>query len=497
MNTLLPQRVRLALLLIAAGQGAMIIVQVDLLARAIAELDVAVLPWFGAAVVGRAGLNWLGGTVARRAAVGAKAGLRARLLARAGEAESAGRFATLVTRGLDALDPYLTGYLPARAVATVVPLLVLVRLWFADWVSGLIVLVTLPLVPVFGALVGLRTREVTRRQWAELNRLGGHFQDVLAGRSTLRVFGRLSHQVGEVRRLADAHRRATMGALRVAFLSGFVVELVCSLSVALVAVPVGLRLLDGRLDLNTALVVLLLTPEAFLPLRALGTRFHAAGEGMAAFEQASALLDGAGRDDSRVWSVGLAGSERRTRVSGASNSRDIRFEAVTVWFPGRARPALDRVSMVIRPGERVAVVGPSGAGKSTLLHLLLGFVVPAGGRVLVDGVDLREVDLEAWRRELAWVPQDPRLPAATVARPVAGLSAGQRQRVALARAYRRDARVVLLDEPTARLDLVSEAAVVAESTRLLAGRTALLVAHGPALLSVVDRVIRIRDGVLV
>jgi ATP-binding cassette subfamily C protein CydD len=502
MNSLLPRRVRVALLLIATGQGVLIIVQADLLARAIAGLDAAVLPWLGTAFVGRAGLAWLGGLTARRAAAVAKSGLRIRLLAKAGRADSGGRFATLVTRGLDALDPYLHGYLPARAVATVVPVLVLARLWVADWTSGLIVLVTLPLVPVFGALVGLRTREVTRRQWAELNRLGGHFRDVLAGLPTLRLFGRTEHQAGEVRRLADAHRRATMGALRVAFLSGFVLELVCSLAVALVAVPVGLRLLSGRLELATALVLLLLTPEAFLPLRALGTRFHAAGEGMAAFEQATALLDAA---EGHLQPV-LVAEGHLQQPPG-----EIRFDAVTVCFPGRERPALDRVSMVITPGERIALVGPSGSGKSTLLHLLLGFVTPTSGRILVDGVDLRELDLEAWRRQLAWVPQHPRLQADSVADnirlgapsatddevaaaarasvagaliglPVHGLSAGQ--------------PLMLLDEPTARLDLASEAAVAGAADELLVGRTALIVAHRPALLASADRVLCLRDGVL-
>jgi ATP-binding cassette subfamily C protein CydD len=511
LNSLLPRRTRVALPLLAAAHGASIVAQADLLARAIAGLDVAVLPWLAVAVAARAGLTLATATVARRSAAQVKAVLRARLLERADSTVSSGQFGTLLTRGLDALDPYLAGYLPARAVAAVVPVLVLVRLGFADWASTLVVLATLPLVPIFGALVGLRTRDVTRRQWAELNRLGGHFRDVLAGLSTLREFGRTEHQAGVVRGLADGHRRATMGALRVAFLSGFVLELVCALSVALVAVPVGLRLLDGSLALPVALVVLLLTPEAFLPLRALGTRFHAAAEGLAVAEQAFALLD---------EPVRPPGGRRMPRRPG-----EIAFDEVTVRFPGRDRPALNRVSLVIRPGERVAVVGPSGSGKSTLLHLLLGFVAPDQGRVLVDGADLRDLDLDAWRRHLGWVPQNPRLaadgvvdnirlgaPGATfdevraaarvagaeelLGRAAEGLSAGQRQRVALARAYLRDAPVVLLDEPTARLDLRTEALVAESAARLLTGRTALLVAHRPALLAAADRVVRLRDGVL-
>jgi ATP-binding cassette subfamily C protein CydD len=501
LTALLPRPALMALRALALLQALLIVAQAELLARTIADRNVAWIPWLAVAVGARAVAGWAAGQVSRQAAVAAKEKLR-RALARRAAGSDAGVFGTLLGRGLDAVDPYLGGYVPQLAAATIVPVVVLLRLGFADPLSAVTVLVTLPLVPIFGALVGMRTRDVTRRQWAHLQHLGGHFRDVLAGLSTLRVFRRTEHQAGVIREMADEHRKATMSALRVAFLSGFVIELVCALSVALVAVPVGLRLLDGSLGLTTALVVLLLTPEAFLPLRALGTRFHAGAEGLAVAEQAYEILD---------RPADAVGGDRLVEAG------EIRLEDVTVRFEGRA--TLDQVSLTIRPGERVAIVGPSGAGKSTLLHLLLGFVRPDSGRVLVNGVDLAELDLQAWRRQLAWVPQRPHLFAGSVeenirlgsggdvrsaARAAAAeeflgrqpeeLSAGQRQRVALARAFLRDAPVVLLDEPTARLDLHSEALIVEAVQRLLAGRTAVMVAHRPAMLAAADRVIRLRDG---
>ncbi len=488
---------------LAVLQALLIVAQADLLARTIAEREVSWIPWLIAAVAGRAAVGWITAQVARREAVVAKEKLRRSLFRRAGGSDG-GAFGTLVGRGLDALDPYVGGYLPQLAAATVVPVIVLARIGFADPLSAAIVLITLPLVPIFGALVGMRTRDVTRRQWDHLQHLGGHFRDVLSGLSTLRVFRRTEHQANVIREMADAHRKATMSALRVAFLSGFVIELVCALSVALVAVPIGLRLLDGSIGLTTGLIVLLLTPEAFLPIRALGTRFHAGAEGLAVAEQAYEILDR---------------TEERSHGDRLVDAGEIRLEEVTVRFPGRAEPALDRVSLTIRPGERLAIVGPSGAGKSTLLHLLLGFVRPESGRVLVDGIDLADLDLPAWRRQLAWVPQRPHLFAGSVeenirlgstgdvlaaARAASAdefldkqpeeLSAGQRQRVALARAFLRDAAIVLLDEPTARLDLLSEGLIVDSAQRLLRGRTAVMVAHRPAMLAAADRVIRLRDG---
>lgn len=512
--------------------AALIIAQATTLASLLAaaadgRLDQAALIAFVAAVAGRATVLWAQGSVAARMAATVKAALRTDLLDAVGQrgpgwlaGQRAGRIATLAGRGLDALDAYFTGYLPQLVLSVTVPLAVLARLTFADWSSALIIAATLPLIPIFGALLGWQAQAATVRQWRRLSLLGGHFLDMVAGLPTLRAFGRARAQVDVVRRMADGHRAATMKTLRIAFLSGLVLELVATLSVALVAVPIGLRLLDGGLALQTALLVLLLAPEAYLPLRTAGSRFHASMEGLTVLDDALTVLGGA---------PSTTESDNRGRFLTVG---EIRFEAVTVEYERTI--ALRDVTLTIRPGDRIAVIGPSGAGKSTLLGLLLGNVAPTAGRITVDGVDLATVDLDRWRRHLAWVPQRAHLFAASLTdnirlgQPDAsaeavraavsaaalddvirdlpegldtllgerghGLSSGQRQRVALARAFLRDAPIVLLDEPTARLDGGSEAAVLAATRQLVAGRTAVLVAHRPALLAEADRVLRVEDG---
>ncbi|MBB2915071.1 ATP-binding cassette subfamily C protein/ATP-binding cassette subfamily C protein CydD [Streptosporangium becharense] len=535
-------RGHLALCLAAAVlAGLLVLVQAELLAGVLSGRFAASALLLLALVVGvRALLALLQGVAAGRAATGVKSVLRHRLLSRLQElgpvrpaAQRSGELVTLTGRGLDALDPYLTGYLPSVAVAGVVPVAVLVRLFAADLTSAVIVLVTLPLIPVFGALVGMHTKAVTERQWQALSRLGGHFLDVVRGLPTLRAFGRARHQAEVIRQVADAHRNATMRTLRVAFLSSLVLELAASLSLALVAVPVGLRLLSGSLDLPTALLVLLLAPEAYLPLRAMGNKFHAAMEGVAAADEAFAVLDGTARPTGTADTPVMAAAVGTGASGKDGRAPEIRLENVTVRYPDREEAALEDVSLVIAPGERVALVGESGAGKSTLLHLLLGFVGPASGRVLVDGVEL--TDHGPWRDRLAFVPQRPHLFAASVADNIrlgapeatadqvraaaraayadefvaalpdgydtvlgergANLSAGQRQRVALARAFcRPEAGLLLLDEPTARLDGRSESAVVTATRDLAEGRTAVIVAHRPAMIDLADRVIRIADG---
>lgn len=465
-----------------------------------------------AAIAARVLFATVQGTVGGRFAATVKAGLRKRLLG--ADAENPGEVATLVTKGIDAGDAYLTGYLPTLVMSAIVPVAVLVRLFTADLASALIITATLPLIPVFAILVGQHTKAKTAKQWRLLSRLGGHFLDVTRGLGTLKVFGRAEAQAKTVRAMADAHTDATMRTLRVAFLSALVLELVATLSVALVAVPIGFRLLEGGMVVHTAVLVLLLAPEAYLPLRAAGAKFHASAEGLATLKEALAVP---AQEVVRGTNVARHGAPR------------IVLEKVSVAYG--AHTTLSEVDMTIEAGEHVALVGPSGSGKSTLLAVLLGFVTPTSGRVLIDGVDLRELDPGPWRAGTAWVPQRPTLFTGTVEENIAmgqvpdvqaaaraaafdevvqglpdgyrtrigelgaPLSAGQRQRLGLARALARtEAGLVLLDEPTARLDADTESAVFGATRELLTGRTAVLVAHRPAMAALAGRVIEVRDG---
>ncbi|MEV8615605.1 thiol reductant ABC exporter subunit CydD [Amycolatopsis sp. NPDC051373] len=470
-------------------------------------LGVTLLVAVGARVLVTLGQN----VVTGRFAGDAQAGLRRRLL---GSTADAGVVTTQVTKGVDATTAYLTGYLPALVASVLVPVAVVVRLVTTDLTSALIVVATLPLIPVFAALVGARAKARTERQWALLTRLGGHFLDAVRGLPTLKLFGRARAQAQHVRAMADAHADATLGTLRVAFLSSLVLELVATLSIALIAVPIGFRLLEGSLTAHTAMLVLVLAPEAYLPLRAAGAKFHAAAEGLTALREALATP---------------LPARRGGTVTRPAGPPEIELDGVSVRYGEVA--ALSEVDLMIGRGDHVAITGPSGAGKSTLLAVLLGFVTPTTGRVLVDGVDLRSLDHAAWLRDTAWLPQRPTLFSGTVAENIAlgsgadvpaaaraaaldevvaelpegyatrigelgaGLSAGQRQRVGLARALARTgAGLVLLDEPTARLDRRTEQAVLDGTKSLLPGRTALFVAHHPALAAMATRSVPLVGG---
>lgn len=472
---------------------------------------------------GRALVSWLTELAAHRASAAVKSELRGRLLERAAElgpgwlgGQRTGSLVALATRGVDALDDYFSRYLPQLGLAVVVPVAVLARIVTEDWVSAAIIVGTLPLIPVFMVLIGWATRSQMDRQWRLLSRLSGHFLDVVAGLPTLKVFGRAKAQAESIKRITGEYRQATMRTLRIAFLSSFALELLATISVALVAVTIGMRLVHGEMDLYIGLVILVLAPEAYLPLRQVGAQFHAAAEGLAAAEEIFEVLE------TPVPTSGTA---------PVPSSAGIRFEGVTVRYPGRSYDAVSDVSFTVAPGETVALVGPSGVGKSTLLNVLLGFTETTEGRVSVGGADLVSLDLTEWRSRVAWVPQRPHLYAGSIAENVrlarpeadgaavrraladagalefvdalpagadtvlgedgAGLSAGQRQRLALARAFLADRPVLLLDEPTASLDGETEAEVVAAVRRLAVGRTVLLVVHRPALLGVADRVVRL------
>jgi ATP-binding cassette subfamily C protein CydCD len=490
---------------------------------AVSELGTPLL-LLAAVAVGRALVGWLTELAAHRASAAVKSELRGRLLERSAQlgpgwlsGQRTGSLVALATRGVDALDDYFSRYLPQLGLAMVVPVAVLARIVTEDWVSAAIIVGTLPLIPVFMVLIGWATQSRMDRQWRLLSRLSGHFLDVVAGLPTLKVFGRAKAQAESIRRITGEYRQATMRTLRIAFISSFALELLATISVALVAVTIGMRLVHGEMDLYIGLVILILAPEAYLPLRQVGAQYHAAAEGLAAAEEIFEVLE---------TPVPVSGS-------GAVPAGALAFEGVTVRYPGRAADAVSEVSFTVELGETVALVGPSGAGKSTLLNVLLGFVPPTGGRVRVGGADLADVDLEQWRSRIAWVPQRPHLYAGTIAENVrlarpgadddavrralrdagalefvdalpegadtvlgedgAGLSAGQRQRLALARAFLADRPVLLLDEPTAALDGATEAEVVAAVRRLAAGRTVLLVVHRPALLGVADRVVRLAE----
>jgi ATP-binding cassette subfamily C protein CydCD len=466
-------------------------------------------------------VSWGTELAAHRASAQVKSRLREQLLARATAlgpgwltGQRSGELVTLATRGVDALDDYFARYLPQLALAVVVPVAVVARILLADWLSALIIVLTLPLIPLFMVLIGHATQSAMDRQWRTLGRLSHHFLDVVAGLPTLKVFGRAKAQSEAIRRTTDQYRTATMRTLRIAFVSSLALELLATISVALVAVDIGMRLVDGSLDLYTGLVVLVLAPEAYLPIRQVGTHYHASVEGLAAAEQIFAVLE-----------TPLPERGGRPVPDGFT----LTVDGLTVEHA----PGLRELSLTVAPGEVLAITGRSGTGKTTLLSALLGFTEPDAGSIRVDGHELRELALADWHARIAWVPQHPYLFAGTVAdnvrlsRPGAsagelhralvaahawefvgalplgvetvlgengqGLSAGQRQRLSLARAFLADRPLVLLDEPTANLDGASEGVLVDAIRELARNRTVVLTAHRPALLALATRQLALRE----
>ena len=464
-------------------------------------------------VVARGGAAYGGEAAALRAAARIKSQLRRQLTGhclRLGPAwlggQQPGQIAAQATRGLDGLDPYFARYLPQLVLSVLVPAAVVVTVTATDWISGVVIAVTLPLIPLFAALVGLHTRAQTRRQWRLLAQLGGHFLDVVQGLPTLKAFGRAKAQEQVIATVTEQHRSAAMATLRVAFLSALVLELSAALATALVAVETGLRLLYGHMPYQAALLVLLLTPEAYLPLRAVAAQFHASAGGSAAADSIFEILD-----------TPLPRQASPPALVPDLRSATIRLDGVTVAYPGRDLPALAQLSLSISPGELVMLTGPSGAGKTTVLQLLLRFTEPASGTIRVGGTGLAAVPVEAWRAQIAWVPQRPRLFAGSVADNIAlgqpgvsraaieeaaglagaaafieafprgydtplgeraaELSAGQRQQLALARAFLRDAPLLLLDEPTAHLAPAAAAAIDGVIRGPMAGRTIIVATH--------------------
>jgi len=525
---------------VAAGvaQSVCVIAQAFVVGGLVASLvrREAASPWvlaLAVVLVLRAAAGWAGDVLAAAAAGRAGRALRASVLRGAlgagttwRAAHPTGELVALATRGVSAVEPYLTRYLPALVLAAVLPVLSLAAIATQDLLSALIVALTLPLVPLFAVLVGWSTRDRAARQWRAMAALAGHFTDVVHGLPTLVAFRRAHAQGDSIRQVTDRYRRATLRTLRLAFASSAVLELVATVSVALVAVAVGLRLAAGDLDLRTSLVVLLLAPEAYWPLRRVGAEFHAAAEGSAVLAEIAALPAVADTD------FRPAGRRAASALDDRLRSGPDRMELydVTVTYPGRLAPALVVDRLEISMGGLTAVTGPSGAGKSTLLALMRAAVPPTSGSITVDGVPLADLDQQWWRDQIGWLPQRPWFCAGSVAdnvrlgRPDATdgeiwealgtvaltatvtargglaaevgedgrrLSAGERARLALARVLVSGRPLVLLDEPTAHLDATTEA-VILDALRLLARRsTVVVVAHRQAVVDAADRVVAI------
>jgi thiol reductant ABC exporter CydD subunit len=523
-----------------------------LLAGAMGRADEDPLPpvlWLAGAVAVRGLCALAAELTAGGGAERVKAELRRRLVGAAlrqaagGCGVGGGDIATLAGRGLDALDAYIGRCLPDLVLAAAVPIALVVVIGALDWLSALIVLTVLALFPVFGILVGESSGQLAARRWSHVEAFGRQIADVFEGLPVLKAFGRSARQRERIAEAAEGLRQASLSTLRVAFLSALVLDTLASVSVALVAVPLGLRLLSGSVRLAPALAVLIIAPEVFLPLRRASVEFHESTEGLAAARRAMDVIEAGGAGEIEPSPVPVIGHSRGPGPTRAGRGTEepadparvpVELRAVRVDLPGRSDPVLDGASLTIQPGEKVVLVGPNGAGKSTTISLLLGFTAPSRGSVTVAGVDLRDLDVEAWRRRLSFLAERPTLIAGSLADnlrladPAAGdgrlaealdracagdlpsglaaglrarigeggrrLSAGERQRIALARALLRPASLHLLDEPTAHLDDLTEAAVVEALRECLAGSSALIVTHRPAVIRLADRVVTLEGG---
>lgn len=543
------RRYIVAVIITGVVTAVLVIVQARLLSGVIVDVAGDGLSWnlvsgavaaLALVFVARAVIAWGSEMLAVRASARAKEELRdatvRKVLAtgpygRAGSAP--GEVATLVTRGIDGLDGYFARYLPQLVLAVIVPCAILLTLAGQDLLSALIVAVTIPLIPVFMILIGLYTKGQVERQWHTLAAVSTHVLDLIEGLPTLKIFGRAKEQAAAIRAMGDDYRSATVAVLRVSFLSSLALELLATLSIALVAVSVGLRLAEGQLTYATALFVLLLAPEAYLPLRLVGQHFHAAAEGVDAADRVFTILE----PESELEVVSLGGAARVPEYLA------LRVSDASVRFDGRTDRALEPVSFEAVAGSVTALVGASGGGKTTLINAIMGFIPLTSGSMSVIATggavaDLSDLDRRAWLSTVGWVPQRSRLidstagsrttiegairlgaphcgddevwaalRAAGIAEEVdglpaglrteiqsgaTGLSAGQLQRIALARALVRRPRLLLLDEPTAGLDNVSEAAVVNAVRRMAdEGAIVIVVAHRPALVAIADAVVRI------
>jgi len=525
------------------GGGILTIVQAWFLAQVVNDVFLggqtreAVLPLLGillGALLLKSAFIWGADVSANVVAQTVKADLRARLLkhlAALGPAytggERTGELSTAAVEGIEQLDAYFSQYLPAIVLAASIPLTILLVVFPIDLLTGLVFILTAPLIPFFMVMIGKAAEALTKRQYTSLSRLSSHFFDVLQGLSTLKTLGQARGQAQVIGQFSERYRDMTMLVLRVTFLSALALELLATLSVAIVAVEIGFRLLYRNMEFLPAFFLLVLAPDFYQPLRNLGLRFHAGMSGVTAATRIYEILD------TPLPTVDLGqGTVVASTVYGQPST--VRFDAVSYAYPTRATPALDNVSVEIPSGKMTALVGPSGSGKSTLASLLLRFITPQRGQILVGETPLEQIPPDLWREQIAWVPQNPYLFSDSLANNLrlakpdaseadllaacqragleefiaelpdgleteigergARLSGGQAQRLALARAFLKDAPLLLLDEPTSSLDPALESSLEASVRELMQGRTTIVIAHRLATIRRADQLIALEAG---
>jgi len=480
----------------------------------------------------RALLSWASEQTAFRAAMNVKRQLRADLhqhLQALGpvylSAERSGEMVNTLVDGIEGLQDYYAKFLPTMSLVVLVPLAILVFIFPVDWISGLIMLGTAPLIPFFMVLIGKGTESLNKKQWRKLARMSAHFLDMIQGLTTLKLFNASRREADVIAHIADEYRQTTMSVLRVAFLSSLILEFLATVSIAMVAVTIGFRLFYGQMDFFYGFFVLLLAPEFYLPLRNMGTHYHARMEAIGAAEKMVEVLE-----------TPLPAQTTNRPLTVTRQGLDITFQNVSFSYE-QGRDALSHVSLHIPPKQRIALVGTSGAGKSTLTHLLLGFIQPQQGTILINGQPLTELETKNWRQSLAWVPQNPHLFHGSIRDNIAlgnsqatdeavinaakmahadpfirqlpdayhtligergtGLSGGEIQRIALARAFLKDAPLVIFDEATANLDSHSEKAIQASIDELARDRSVIIIAHRLQTVQQADHIIVMDKGQIV